>query len=162
MSNEYVIKNGELYHYGVPGMKWGRKKGRTVHEDYKRAHSNKKLREMSDDELKKTNNRLQQEVTYKQLKKQTNAGQKAVKAFIAGAATITAIAGAAAVYKKYGGPLLKKIGKTKVAQLAWDKAGDLAVKKTKIGVLGGSWTSGPRISKTVTDKAIKISLGKKS
>lgn len=24
---EFVISNGELYHYGVPGMRWGYKKG---------------------------------------------------------------------------------------------------------------------------------------
>ena len=24
---EFVISNGELYHYGIPGMRWGHKKG---------------------------------------------------------------------------------------------------------------------------------------
>jgi predicted transcriptional regulator len=27
MSNNYIIQNGELYHYGVKGMKWKNKKG---------------------------------------------------------------------------------------------------------------------------------------
>ena len=24
---DYIINNGELYHYGIPGMRWGHKKG---------------------------------------------------------------------------------------------------------------------------------------
>lgn len=27
MNNNYTIVNGELYHYGVPGMRWGHKRG---------------------------------------------------------------------------------------------------------------------------------------
>ena len=27
MKDDYTIVNGELYHYGVPGMKWGHKRG---------------------------------------------------------------------------------------------------------------------------------------
>lgn len=30
MEKDYTIVNGELYHYGVPGMKWGRKRGASI------------------------------------------------------------------------------------------------------------------------------------
>lgn len=38
MSNEYIIVNGELYHYGVLGMKWGRRKAQ------KRTEVNERLK----------------------------------------------------------------------------------------------------------------------
>ena len=42
MSN-YIIKDGELYHYGVPGMKWGIRKARKAGVDYKyKSHGQKK------------------------------------------------------------------------------------------------------------------------
>ena len=39
MSNEYIIIGGELYHYGIPGMKWGERKA------YKYANKAKVSRE---------------------------------------------------------------------------------------------------------------------
>lgn len=113
----YIYKNGELYHHGVKGMKWGvrRKRNNTteVHEDYKRAHTKKSVQEMSDRELNDRINRLQKEKTYSDLTSKTNKGVTAVKKIIAVAGTITAAEGAYKVYAKYGKAIIDKIGKLK-------------------------------------------------
>ena len=101
----------ELKHYGVLGMKWGVRKARSeTHSDYKKAHSKKKVSEMSDQELRERNNRLQMERQYKDLTRKTSIGKKAIDSFIKGAATISAVMGAYAVYKKYGTQALDAIG----------------------------------------------------
>lgn len=33
---DYIIHNGELFHYGVPGMKWGRRKAPVVNSNQTR------------------------------------------------------------------------------------------------------------------------------
>ena len=106
--SKYIYYKGELYHYGVLGMKWGRRKN--VHPDHASVHDRKRISEMSNDELKKRNNRLEQESKYKNYKKQSNVGRKAVRTFIAGAATATAVVGAYKTYKKYGKAAFDAIG----------------------------------------------------
>lgn len=115
--DDYIIKNGELYHYGVLGMKWGvrrsqAKLNRVSKKAKRRGWSEdkqtvaeiktKKVSQMSNNELKKLNERNQLEVNYRNLKEQQNAGQRAVSRFIKTAGTITAVTAAAAVYAKYG------------------------------------------------------------
>lgn len=115
----------ELYHAGIKGMKWGRRRYQNpdgtltpegkkrygnVHEDYAKAHSNKSVKEMSDAELRSRNNRLQMERQYADLTKKKGIGKKAITAFVSTAATISAVAGAAATYKKFGTAALDKIG----------------------------------------------------
>lgn len=76
----------ELQHFGILGMKWGRRKSRsggvdTSSEDHRAVSSIKKKRvnEMSNDELKKLTARLQLEKQYSDLtKKETNIGVKIV------------------------------------------------------------------------------------
>lgn len=110
------MKTNELYHYGVLGMKWGKRKARggskkdNYHEDYKKAHSGKSYKAMSNQELRDTNARLNMERNYKDLTKKTKAGKKAVNAFVTTAGTISAVIGAAAVYKKVGTGIIEKIG----------------------------------------------------
>ena len=60
--------NNELYHYGVLGMKWGRRKRRNsiVSDDYAKGHTKKSITEMSNDELRDVINRQQLETQYKQ------------------------------------------------------------------------------------------------
>lgn len=100
--------NGELYHHGIKGMKWGVrhkrdhtsggfsifKKRATTNpeepeepdsEDYTQAHSGKSMRSMSNDELRAVNNRLQMEQQYKNLT--TSEGKKWAERVLVGVAT---------------------------------------------------------------------------
>lgn len=121
--------NNELYHYGVLGMRWGvhrsksgssgsgkRSKGnkQTIDPSYKKAHAKRKLKYTSDSELREINNRLNAERQYKDLTRTKSKGKAAVNAFVGTAGTITAVMGAYNTYKKYCGPILKKIGNMKV------------------------------------------------
>ena len=110
--------NDELYHYGVLGMRWGvrRSKGnkQTIDPSYKKAHAKRKLKYTSDSELREINNRLNAERQYKDLTRTKSKGKAAVNAFVGTAGTITAVMGAYNTYKKYCGPILKKIGNMKV------------------------------------------------
>lgn len=73
VSTEVPVK--DMYHYGILGMRWGKRKGssskstRTESSDSKSAKKlkGKKISEMSNDELKKLNTRLQLEKQYKDL-----------------------------------------------------------------------------------------------
>lgn len=71
-----MTKSNELAHYGILGMKWGRRKGNAKtssspksrhHEDYLRAHTRESYKSMSTKKLKEVNDRLQAEKTYKEL-----------------------------------------------------------------------------------------------
>lgn len=120
--------NNELYHYGVLGMRWGvrrsktgsrssiskpKRSKRTVNESYKQAHSKKKLKYMSNNELQEINKRLNLEKNYKELTRKKRKGKAAVNNFVSTAGTIAAVAGAYNTYKKYVGPILKKVGNLK-------------------------------------------------
>ena len=123
MSN-YIYCNGELYHYGIPGMRWGvrraqKRSARIERKGKRNGWSDdaidvskiraKKVKQMSNAELRKLNERNQLEVTNRDLKQKQNRGKRAVQTFIKTAGTITAVAGAAAVYKKYGTQLLGRL-----------------------------------------------------
>lgn len=67
-----------LAHYGVPGMKWGKRNKARKAANAKRAEARAKVKDMSDDDLKSAINRLKLEKEFKQLNAhELSAGQKA-------------------------------------------------------------------------------------
>ena len=64
------MNNNELYHYGVPGMRWGvRKSTKRMSSDAAEASrlKKKKVSEMSNDEIQKLNRRSELEQQHKRL-----------------------------------------------------------------------------------------------
>lgn len=120
------MENNSLSHWGIKGMKWGRRRyqnsdgtltpagkkryGDDSHEDYRRAHDKKKVSQMSDRELRERNNRLQMEKQYSDLTRKKGKGKKVIQTFVSTAGTITAVAGAYATYKSLANKGLDKIG----------------------------------------------------
>lgn len=74
-----------IEHYGILGMKWGRRRATPSSADHLRvaALQPKKARELSNDELKLAINRLQLEKQYNELNtKQLSAGEKFVRSIL--------------------------------------------------------------------------------
>lgn len=120
-----MTNNDELYHYGVPGMKWGqRRAAKKLDKVTKRAKKQewsndatevgkiktKKVKQMSNDELKKVKKRDELERDYKNLN--PNVIKKGLK--IAGA-TVAAL-GTMAALAKYG-KVIVKTGKNAIDQI---------------------------------------------
>lgn len=120
--------NDELYHYGVPGMKWGvRRSQNKLDRIDKRSKKNdwsedattaakiktKKVSQMTNAELRKLNDRRNLEQQNANLSRNSSKGRAAVKAFIATAGTITAVSAAAAIYAKHGKKVYQASGKIK-------------------------------------------------
>lgn len=106
------MNNNELYHYGVLGMKWGKRKGRTPSADSADVKQirKKSIDEMSNDELRKANQRLELERQYKQHTNKISIGRKVANVIIGTAGTMVAIGKAYDTYKKIGNGALDKIG----------------------------------------------------
>ena len=93
--------NDELKHYGVLGMKWGVRRGRSVSEDHTRASQlkRKSMEEMSNAELRELTNRMQLESSYRNLKRSNiSRGRQIVNQVVGG----TAIAVTSAYLNKQG------------------------------------------------------------
>lgn len=112
ISSEKPIES--LYHFGVLGMKWGkRNKGAkkiSTSQEHKTKETlkKKKLSEMTNAELKTLNERLQLERSYKDLtKSQRSAGQKFVMELLGSAVKQAAMS----YVQKHSGDLLKKFMK---------------------------------------------------
>lgn len=110
-SHVFIDESAYLEHFGIPGMKWGRRKGkssssgssRTKKTKFTRAPENADLRriqkkrpsEMSNDELRRANDRLNLETQYRQLNSRDISSGKAWAkntAILIGTTTIAAIA----------------------------------------------------------------------
>lgn len=63
--------NDSLSHFGIKGMKWGRRKAKSIpdgaHPDYVRAHNHKSIHALSTKELNEINNRITAEQNYARL-----------------------------------------------------------------------------------------------
>lgn len=84
---DYLETEDTLSHFGIKGMKWGRRKAKSIpdgaHPDYIRAHSHKPIHAMSTKELNELNNRITAEQNYARLiAKRQNAGAKFVSGII--------------------------------------------------------------------------------
>lgn len=100
------MTDNALEHYGVPGMKWGKRKARsTPSSDHSESRNlkTKKVSELTNAELKKINERRQLEKKYNELNPNTlSVGQKQVAAVVALVGTATA------VYNLAKNPLVQK------------------------------------------------------
>lgn len=99
--------NDFLMHYGIPGMKWGR---RRTEAQLKRARAKNKTKDLSDDELASKVKRLNMEKQYRDLKASERASQQVFDG------------------KKFASNVLQNSA-TSVATTVLTKAGVYAVKK---------------------------------
>lgn len=72
MERQIVLDDATLAHYGIKGMKWGKRKARIVKrltpKPVRRKRLNQEIRTLSDKELQNRINRLQNEERYRELK----------------------------------------------------------------------------------------------
>lgn len=124
------MTNNELYHYGVLGMKWGRRKAVSRDSAAASRIRKKKVSQMSNQELRDLNNRLNLEQQNKELSRKSSKGRTAVKAFIKTAGTIAAVSSAVTIYAKHGKQAYSTIVKAKkLSKVAIDaKKSGVAVK----------------------------------
>lgn len=133
MSNYYLTSNGsfisdkELYHYGIPGMKWGIRKARTQVGVAKAARrSSGAMADMNNSRV----SYKQAKAAYKQAKKAERNSPEAKAERAAKAKRAAKIGAAAAVtaLAVYGGYKLNKYVKTKNCQIAAQRGYDQAQK----------------------------------
>jgi len=105
--------NEFLKHYGVLGMRWGKRKARSVSSDHSRARSLKKkhISELSDDELTTLNKRLNLEKNYSSLNpSRVTKGKNAVTGVMKGVGAVTGFAASLGTLIALGQKIVKAKG----------------------------------------------------
>lgn len=126
------MNTNELYHYGIPGMRWGHRKSKIEkisERSKKRGWSDdateaakiktKKINQMSNNELMKLNNRKQLERNYKQLNPTAlKKGLAVAGATVAAIGTISALSKSGRQIirtgKIIGNKVINKVGNMKI------------------------------------------------
>lgn len=121
----------ELYHYGVPGMKWGQRRAASDDSVAAKNIRKKKVKEMSNQDLRDVNNRMNLEQQHRDLAKKSNNGRRAVMGFIAAAGTLALVSKAVHTYAKTGKAAYKGLDKVK-------KLSTVAINAKKSGVATGT------------------------
>ena len=143
-----MMNNNELYHYGVPGMRWGVRKSsksrsQNDSDDAKEARKIKKkqVNEMSNDELQKLNKRQQLEKQHKELNPGAiKKGLLIAGSIVAALGTITAlykyskqgIDKGKEVAKQYNNKKTSQARKAKIQQ--FQKKGEILVKNNNVKI----------------------------
>lgn len=148
MSQWYVYSGDSLSHYGVLGMKWGKRRGSTSSETSSKPKP-KTISEMSTKEIKAANDRMRAESDYKKLTKEKNQPaksemqkkkEKMVKEALVevGGRTMKSVGSDVAHYaigssinKILGVNVVKDVPLTKIGKYKQGKAGDKNLKKYK-------------------------------
>ena len=82
----------DLYHYGVIGMRWGRRRSKSQLARARAKAEKNSVKNMSDEELRKRVNRLQLEKQYSQLSpSKVTKGKRAVGNVIKATTTVAAL-----------------------------------------------------------------------
>lgn len=129
------MNNKELMHYGVIGMKWGKRRARTQAPEYTNAKKlqKKKLSELSNDELKTLNTRMDLESRNRQLKRQNiGTGKKVLIGILAAAGTQVAVSYVKKYMQKgvdYGDKKLVNVFSKSVSKLKNNKYGNDLLKE---------------------------------
>ena len=141
MSDYKIVHSDELYHYGVPGMRWGHRKARPeAYQQLSRSRSQYKIA------------RQQAKSQYKQAKKEyrNNAEVKEIRAARTKKALKVGAAAASAALATYGGYKLNQYVKTKNCQIAAERGIEYAQKKFRTETrLAREFYNGGKVSITV-------------
>lgn len=110
-ANDVSINDDAIKHYGVIGMKWGRRKAGPPSDDAARYHKNKSkdLSELSNNELRQVNERSRLEQEYRSLNPSTiQRGAKAVAIATAAIGTTVKLIENSGKLIAYGKKVVKK------------------------------------------------------